>query len=358
MAYKLQREVKGGRVAGLRLGVEEVDAYLEFIRYRCRPNTWLSTGYDLQVFLNEVDKPVLDVTSKDILAFIEHQRKISPFVRNDDGKQARVSLHLAAPEAGLSPRTVRRRLATIWGLYEFLRIRGDLTRSNPVPRGMPARGRFFWSSDVLGSTRMMPLVKTPRTLPQPLEEEEVSRFLGSLYTIRDRAMFLLMLLGGLRKSEVLGLVLDDINYGQSTVMVREGKGGHQRLVPVSSVALEDTLRYINEERPSTSSKRIFLVLKGPHRGQPLTLRGLDKIIARSRIRGGTPEVQCHRLRHTCLTRLRQAGMSLEALQAQAGHQSILSTKVYLHLCAKELQEEYLKVTNEMFAPQDKGEADG
>jgi len=102
---------------------------------------------------------------------------------------------------------------------------------------------------------------------------------------------------------------------------------------------------------------VFLVLKGPRKGQPLTVGALDTIIKYHRRQAGTPEVQCHRLRHTCLTRLRQAGMSLEALQAQAGHRSIMSTRVYLHLCPKELQEEYLRLSDSLFVPQgEKGAA--
>ena len=57
MTYKLHREVVEGRVTRLSLGVEEVDEYLKFLQYRCRPNTWLSYGYDLQIFLNFIRKP-------------------------------------------------------------------------------------------------------------------------------------------------------------------------------------------------------------------------------------------------------------------------------------------------------------
>ena len=110
------------------------------------------------------------------------------------------------------------------------------------------------------------------------------------------------------------------------------------MASVAPSALTVLLRYLNEERPHASSTRVFLVLKGPRKCQPLTVGALDTIIKYHRRQAGTPEVQCHRLRHTCLTRLRQAGMSLEALQAQAGHRSIMSTRVYLHLCPKELQE--------------------
>jgi hypothetical protein len=57
MTYKLHREVVEGKVAKLSLGVAEVDDYLKFLQYRCRLNTWLSYGYDLQIFLNFIRKP-------------------------------------------------------------------------------------------------------------------------------------------------------------------------------------------------------------------------------------------------------------------------------------------------------------
>lgn len=352
MVYKLHREMSEGKLVELCLGVSEVDAYLDFVKFRCRPATWLSCGYDLQVFLNEIGKPVLEVKPVDILAFIQHQRETSPFARLKASFRGRGRRSLGIVDFGLSPRTINRRLATVSGLYEFLRIRGDLTSSNPVPRGLAARSQFG-SSEIRGGPgrRVMSLIRTPRTLPQPLEAEEINQFLSSLCTLRDRAIILLMLMAGLRKAEVLGLTLEDINFAKRTVMVREGKGGHHRLVPVSAVALEATLHYMTKERPDGSSNRIFLALKGPRRGQPLSRAAVDTIVQYHRLRAGTPGVQCHRLRHTCLTRLRQAGMSLEALQAQAGHVSILSTRVYLHLCAKELQEEYQRVSATFFPPQ-------
>ena len=57
---------------------------------------------------------------------------------------------------------------------------------------------------------------------------------------------------------------------------------------------------------------------------------------------GLEHATCHQLRHTCLTRLREAGMALEAVQAQAGHASIESTRVYLHLASDWLADQYLR----------------
>jgi site-specific recombinase XerD len=85
---------------------------------------------------------------------------------------------------------------------------------------------------------------------------------------------------------------------------------------------------------------VFVVLKGPNRGRPLTAEGLDEILDGARRRAGLEHAACHELRHTCLTRLREAGMALEAVQAQAGHRSIESTRIYLHLADRWLAGEY------------------
>ena len=85
-----------------------------------------------------------------------------------------------------------------------------------------------------------------------------------------------------------------------------------------------------------------MVLKGPRRGQPLSADGLDEILDGARRRAKLAHATCHELRHTCLTRLREAGMALEAIQAQAGHASIETTRIYVHLATDRLVEEYLK----------------
>jgi integrase/recombinase XerD len=104
--------------------------------------------------------------------------------------------------------------------------------------------------------------------------------------------------------------------------------------------------YLDAERPvdDVEDEFVFVVLKGPHRGRPLTPKGLEEILRGARERAGLGHATCHELRHTCLTRLREAGMALEAVQAQAGHRSIESTRVYLHLANDWLAHEYRKVS--------------
>jgi integrase/recombinase XerD len=76
----------------------------------------------------------------------------------------------------------------------------------------------------------------------------------------------------------------------------------------------------------------------------MSAHGVDKILQAARQRAGLRKATCHQLRHTCLTRLREARMQLEAVQAQAGHVSIESTRIYLHLTDAWLAAEYRKAT--------------
>jgi integrase/recombinase XerD len=191
--------------------------------------------------------------------------------------------------------------------------------------------------------RGAPLIRAPRTLPRVLEPAEVDAFIAALRTQRDRAMVAAMLLGGLRRCEVLGLRLPDLRPGERRVFVADGKGGRQRIVPISARFFSTVAAYYDTERPRTSStETVFVVLKGSRRGQPLSAAGLDEIIEGARTRAGLAHLTCHQLRHTCFTRLREAGMALEAIQAQAGHASIESTRVYLHLANDWLAGEYLR----------------
>ena len=117
--------------------------------------------------------------------------------------------------------------------------------------------------------------------------DEVAALMGALRTDRDRAMVAAMVLGGLRRAEVLGLRLEDLRLGEWRVFIAEGKGGHQRLVPVSPSFFATVAAYMNTERPAGApTDRLFVVLKGPRRGQPLSIEGLDEIISAARARAG------------------------------------------------------------------------
>ncbi|HEX5543266.1 MAG TPA: tyrosine-type recombinase/integrase [Micromonospora sp.] len=323
----------------VRLGVQLLDSYLEFLAVRSRPNTVLAVAYDLKVFFTVVCKPPVEVTSADVLGFITAQR--------NGGSLDRVQL--AGDGVGVSARTVRRRLSSVSGLFAFLHARGDVAM-NPVPRGLPTR------RERQRPRQGVPLVRTPRTLPRILDPAQVDALLAALRTHRDRAMAQAMVLGGLRRCEVLGLRLADLQVAARRVFIAEGKGGHQRLIPVSGRFFTSVASYLDIERPADAdTDRLFVVLKGRRRGRPLSAAGLDQVLDSARARAGLAQATCHQLRHTCLTRLREAGMALEAVQAQAGHASIESTRIYLHLADDWLASQYRRAAEAIDAQMLSGE---
>jgi len=312
----------------LRLGVALLDDYLEFLAGRCRPNTVLAAAYDLRVFFAVVDKAPSEVCAADVLGFVTAQRT---------GRVGGGSVVQSLDDSvGVSTSTVARRLSVISGFFAFLQVRGDVGM-NPVPRGLPTRRQRSRPS------QGVPLTRRTRRLPKILTPLEVDALTAALRTHRDRAMVAAMVLGGLRRCEVLGLRMEDLRVGEHRVFIANGKGGHQRLVPVSVRFFVAVQAYLEAERPpGLSTDAVFVALKGPARGKPLAVRGLDEILAGARRRAGLSHATCHELRHTCLTRLREAGMALEAVQAQAGHASIESTRIYLHLADDWLASQYRK----------------
>ena len=153
MPCSLRRPGSDDRVR-VRLGDPLVDDYLEFVAARCRPNTVLATAYDLKVFFSLVGKEPVRVTTADVFAFLSAQRasrRGAGVVRLEDG------------EAGMSARTIKRRLASVSGLFGYLAARDDVElRRNPVPRGWRRGGQQS------AGMRGVPLLRTPRTLPRVL----------------------------------------------------------------------------------------------------------------------------------------------------------------------------------------------
>jgi len=328
----LCRVVRDDGVTSYSLGHPLVDAFLVFCEARARPNTTRAYAHDLKAFFTFIKKAPQEVMSGDVLDFVASQQ--APKVGSEN------VVHFPDASPGLSAATVRRRLAALSALYGYLLARGDTEVTvNPVPKGLPTR-------QARRELRGAPLVRAVRRLPRILEPEEAAALLAALRTRRDTSIVEAMLLGGLRRCEVLGLRLEDIKLGEHRVFVADGKGGHQRLIPISPTFFKTLAHYLECERPIDSpTDRLFVVLKGPRRGMPLSAEGLDEIMSSAKKRAGLDHATCHELRHTCLTRLREAGMSLEALQAQAGHCSIASTQVYLHLGSDWLAAEYRRAAD-------------
>src|SRR5829696_4424425 len=135
-----------------------------------------------------------------------------------------------------APATMNRRIAAARGLFEHAVVCEVLDR-NPVPAPRRSSGLRGGRRGLLGhvggrrAAAPARLVRQERRLPESLDAADVAVFLADLETHRDRAIVLLMLLGGVRSGEVRSLRLADVDVGVRQVKVM-GKGGKQRTVPV------------------------------------------------------------------------------------------------------------------------------
>ena len=166
--------------------------------------------------------------------------------------------------------------------------------------------------------------------------------MADLRSFRDRAITLVMLLGGLRAAEVRSLRLADVDMGLRRVRVT-GRGGKERVVPVDAAFFAELAACLREERPvACRTAECFVVLRGPTAGQPMTEAGLRRIFRTHRLASGALRVRPHRLRHTYGTELAAAGIDLLALRELMGHANPETTAAYVHLSPEALAAEYAR----------------
>ena len=187
------------------------------------------------------------------------------------------------PHAGAAPASVNRRVAAVRALFEFQVMCADRA-DNPVPaprRGQGLRAKSRGVLGHLGPGRARAggrLVRSPRRLPEALDPDEVSVFVADLLTHRDRAIALLMLLGGVRAGEVRQLRLADVDVALRRVRV-VGKGNRERVVPVDGAFFAELTGYLRTERPpGLATPECFVVLAGATAGRALTEAGLRELV--------------------------------------------------------------------------------
>lgn len=193
--------------------------------------------------------------------------------------------------------------------------------------------------------------KAGRKLPDVLTVEEIDRIIAAVDTsttkgLRDSAMLELLYSCGLRVSELTGLRLQDLFFGEGCLRV-VGKGDKQRLVPVSAAARDRIGRYLEDRREIRCARAGEDTLFLNNRGSRLTRVMVFTIIRRAAERAGiTKRISPHTFRHSFATHLMEGGASIRQVQEMLGHESILTTEIYTHLDGERLRrtvEEYLPV---------------
>jgi site-specific recombinase XerD len=239
-----------------------------------------------------------------------------------------------------TPQTVNHRLTVIRNLYRFY-------QGSEIPPEQTHCRRTYRVRSLLGYGRphkRMVLglrLKEARRAIIPLTAEEVARFWRSFRTFRDLAIVGLMLLDGLRSSEVLSLQLEDLQLAEAQMRVL-GKGRRQRVLPLPPEIIDVLGSYLRLERPLTNTSSLFVSLKGRQRGRSMTPAGLRSLFRHHRGRSRVPTANAHRFRHTFGADMVRAGIALPALQHLMGHVHIHTTMLYVQLAPEDVWREYAR----------------
>ncbi len=274
----------------------------ELIRYRRALKRKNYSAHTLKSYMNILDHflqwipvPLSEVTTKEIGLYVDHLLQ---------------KRH--------SPKTITCHLQTLRLFFDFLIEEDGIRIANPVIRIS---------------------IRLPKPLPRYLKDDQVTRLLAVIRDVRDKAMFMLMLRCGLRVQEVADLTVDAVDYQRKQIFVSKGKGSKDRVVYVSEDARTALFAYLSKR--FVKGKRLFLVQKGPMKGQPLSVRGIQKRMEYY-ARKSKLNVSCHRLRHTMATQLLNADADLATIQDLLGHGQITTTQRYCWVANLKVQRDYYK----------------
>jgi len=260
------------------------------------------------LLLNDADKPIKQVETKDIQNFL-----------------------IYINELGIAERSQARIISGLKAFFNFL-ILDNIITDNPAN---------LIESPKLG--RKLPVVLSL----QEIDDLQAAIDLSSNEGHRNKAIIETLYSCGLRVSELIGLEISNLHFEDQYIKVI-GKGNKERLVPISKKAIREINYYIEGYRnhmsniDKTSENIVFL----NRRGKKLTRVMIFTIVKRLAEKSGLAKsISPHTFRHSFATHLVEGGADLRVVQEMLGHESILTTEIYTHL-----DREFIKETIMMYHP--------
>ena len=249
-----------------------------------------------------------DVSRADVVAFMRYDAARS----NGQGKP-------------YAPSSLKRHISVVKSYHRFL-LREGYAEGNPA------------------DTVQLP--KQPQMLPDVLSVEKVGELLDGCDSstplgFRNRTMLEVLYGCGLRVSELVGLDVDRVLLSEGYLRVM-GKGGKERIVPLSGYALTWMGDYLGEcrnqlRRPAVATAAVFLNARGGR----ISRQGVFKIVKNEGWRVGIEKLHPHTLRHSFATHLLEGGADLRSIQEMLGHSDISTTQIYTHVQTRQMIEAYL-----------------
>lgn len=291
--------------------IKEIDDYITYISLERQLSENTVDGYkrDLMDFYYFTKKHYSDISPNDINNYIK-------FLNST-----------------IKAKSINRHIVSIRNYFKFL-LKNNKIKSNPC-------------DDITG-------LKTPKTIPHVLSEEEVNKLLDidvhDALSYRTKAMMELMYSSGLRVSELLNLNVNDIDFNLNIVRCF-GKGSKERIIPIDDVATKYLFEYINIYRNTLLKNKTSDTLFLNCRGDKMSRQGFFKLLNElAKEKGINKDISPHTLRHSFATHLLNHGADLRSIQTMLGHENIKTTQIYTHV-----SDNYVKENYDEFHPRSKKE---
>jgi len=309
------------------------------------PHTWLQIQAHLQLAPKTID--AYGRCLEDYLSFCNKQNltpekvtreHIALYVQDlatrPNPKGARILSFKSG--IGLSNATMQQRITVVRLFCDYL-IEQQLRLDNPVGRGYYVRGKGF------GGVREKGLIPHYQRLPWLPSDEEWRSVLLALKDecLRNQVMMLLAYDGALRREELVTVEIADFDFAYRHLRIRaeHAKNGRERIVGYGQVTSRLLEAYLQHRRTlSTRRGPLFLSESRRNSAQPLSLVMWSKVVQKIAKHCALPQFTTHTTRHLRLTHMARAKMELHQIATYAGHKSLATTMLYIHLSGVELTE--------------------
>ncbi|TIL87780.1 MAG: integrase [Mesorhizobium sp.] len=318
---------------------------------------------------NEVRNPIRQMLKLAVSGYIGRGRPHKP--DNPFERQAPGLLKYLTEEKGLRQRSMYQYQFSLRQFATYLERIGidDLAKLSPtVLSGFIAEyapPRVSWSTvrNACGVLRVFlrylhregvlakdlsSLVEFPQSyrhagVPRSISWEQVDQVLAgidrrSTSGKRDYAMMMLLATYGLRAAEVATLTLDDIDWRNERLKIRDRKAGNTTTYPLSAAVGAAIIEYLKNGRPATTCREVFMRCCAPHApiGSAAVVSRAAHFIRKAGI--SVPRAGSHVLRHSCVQRLLNANFPLKHIGDYVGHRSASSTQIYGKIAVEQLRE--------------------
>lgn len=177
--------------------------------------------------------------------------------------------------------------------------------------------------------------KKEKKIPVVLTKDEIKKLLNIHLNNKSRLIISMLYACGFRVSELIGLRLSDINFEERTGIVRNGKGGKDRIFNIPDFLFNDLVSQ-KESQIKNNSGLLFSNPSNP--SKKLSSSNVEKIVRKATLRAGiNKSVHCHTLRHSFATHLLENNVDIRKIQELLGHADLSTTQIYTHVSREELK---------------------